>query len=338
VLTFVQDYCQNHASAASREVQRCVSERFGLSVSVSQLNRVRATHGLSRQAPPQEKKSRKQASQLPQDIMNRPVACSYQYSPVIFNLEEAGSKDFIATVRTLANMARFVLIDMTDLKGVIREIADAIVPHCVVPIQSLLLQGSREQEYEHFRAIQYKHRGILAPYRYHNLSELQSSFQEKILQPIHERIIELKQKKPLKMFIGYAPEDKDMLNMLKIHLRLLGRMGLIEVYDDQDVAPGEEKGKEIERRLSVARIILLLISPDFLNSHECYDIQMSRAIERYELGEARVIPIILRPCAWRSTPLQKLMPLPKNGEPISKRDKDEIFFEVSEEIGDVIRI
>ena len=36
VLTFVLDYCQNHASAASREVQRLVAERFGLSISVSQ--------------------------------------------------------------------------------------------------------------------------------------------------------------------------------------------------------------------------------------------------------------------------------------------------------------
>ncbi len=57
VLTFVLDYCQNHASAASREVQRLVAERFGLSVSVSQLNRVRAAHALSRQAPPREKKA-----------------------------------------------------------------------------------------------------------------------------------------------------------------------------------------------------------------------------------------------------------------------------------------
>ncbi len=33
------DYCQNHVSAASREVQCLVAERIGLSVSVSQLNR-----------------------------------------------------------------------------------------------------------------------------------------------------------------------------------------------------------------------------------------------------------------------------------------------------------
>ena len=57
VLTFVLDYCQHHAFVASREVQHGVSERFGITVSVSQLNRVRAAHGLSRKAPPREKKA-----------------------------------------------------------------------------------------------------------------------------------------------------------------------------------------------------------------------------------------------------------------------------------------
>jgi transposase len=57
VLTCVLDYCQNHTSAASREVQRLVAEHFGLSVSISQLNRVRAAHGLSRKDPPREKKA-----------------------------------------------------------------------------------------------------------------------------------------------------------------------------------------------------------------------------------------------------------------------------------------
>lgn len=57
VLTFVLDYCQSHVSAASHEVQRMVAERFSLSVSISQLNRVRAAHRLSRQAIPREKKA-----------------------------------------------------------------------------------------------------------------------------------------------------------------------------------------------------------------------------------------------------------------------------------------
>lgn len=59
VLTFVLDYCQLHAFAASREVQRLVAERFSCSVSVSQLNRIRAAHELSRKDPPREKKAEK---------------------------------------------------------------------------------------------------------------------------------------------------------------------------------------------------------------------------------------------------------------------------------------
>ena len=260
------------------------------------------------------------------------------HSPVVFNLEDAENRDFTATVRVLANMARFVLIDLTDLDEPIGEIANAIVPRCVVPIRPLLLQGSHQQNYELFQELQRKHRWVLAPYRYKDLPDLQTNFQENFLQPINEKIIELKQKKPLKIFIGYALEDKNTLKTLKTHLRPLEKAGLIELWDDQDVAPGEEKGKEIERQLSNARIILLLISPAFLGSHDCYDILLNGAIERHTRGEATVIPILLRPCAWQQTPLKKLQPLPRDGKPLSNHNKDEVFFEMSEEIGEVVKI
>jgi transposase len=54
-LTFLKDHCQRAPSTSSSMVQRLLSERFGIVVSVSQLNRVRATHGLSRQLMPREK-------------------------------------------------------------------------------------------------------------------------------------------------------------------------------------------------------------------------------------------------------------------------------------------
>ncbi len=57
ILTWVTDYCQSHPSAPSAEVQHLLAERFGLSASVSQLNRVRAAHGLSRQSVPRDKKA-----------------------------------------------------------------------------------------------------------------------------------------------------------------------------------------------------------------------------------------------------------------------------------------
>jgi transposase len=57
ILTFLLDYCQSHPSASSTEVRRLLADRFGLSISVSQLNRVRAAHGLSRMPVPREKKA-----------------------------------------------------------------------------------------------------------------------------------------------------------------------------------------------------------------------------------------------------------------------------------------
>jgi transposase len=57
VLAWMLDYCPSHPFVSSSAVQRLVSERFGLSVSVSQLNRVRAAHGLSRKDAPREKKA-----------------------------------------------------------------------------------------------------------------------------------------------------------------------------------------------------------------------------------------------------------------------------------------
>jgi transposase len=55
VRTFLIEVCQATLSIPSPVLQLAIQERFGLSISVSQLNRVRASLGLSRRIP-QEKK------------------------------------------------------------------------------------------------------------------------------------------------------------------------------------------------------------------------------------------------------------------------------------------
>jgi molybdopterin converting factor small subunit len=87
---------------------------------------------------------------------------------------------------------------------------------------------------------------------------------------------------------------------------------------------------------------LLLISSDFLASEYCHQVELKRAIERHEKGDARVIPIILRPCRWQSAWFSKLQLLPKNGEPVTKwADRDDAFTNIVEgierAIGEMIR-
>ena len=256
------------------------------------------------------------------------------YLPVVFNFEEVKSKDFLATVRILANMARFVLLDLTELGSALDEIVK-VVPHCTVPLQPLL-SGEYQYRYNQLLDLRRQCSWVLAPYHYQDHSSLLASFQEKIIRPAEEKGRELQQREPIPIFIGYASEDESVLIELKKHLSLLERSGQIKMWDDREVKPGEEKEKEIERQLSHARIILLLISPDFIASDNCQTIQ-EKAIDRHSRGEAKVIPILLRPCVWQSTPLKELQPLPKDRQPISKHSKDDIFFEVSEDIGEVIK-
>jgi hypothetical protein len=116
------------------------------------------------------------------------------------------------------------------------------------------------------------------------------------------------------IFCCYAHEDGALLKKLKTHLRPLQREGLIELWDDRDISAGAEWEHEIREHLDAAQIILLLVSPDFMNSDYCYSVEMKHALERHERGEARVIPIILRPVLWEEAPFSKLKALPDNAE------------------------
>jgi type II secretory pathway pseudopilin PulG len=118
----------------------------------------------------------------------------------------------------------------------------------------------------------------------------------------------------VKVFCCYAREDEALLNKLKAHLRPLEREGLIELWHDRDISAGTEWEREIDTHLNTAGIILLLVSPDFMNSDYCYGVEMKRALERHERGEARVIPIILRPVLWEDAPFSKLQTLPKGAK------------------------
>ena len=90
-----------------------------------------------------------------------------------------------------------------------------------------------------------------------------------------------------------------------------------DVWHDRRIAPGQEWAGEIDDALEHADVVLLLVSADFLASDYCYDKEMTRALTRHEQGSARVVPVILRPCDWQSSPFGKLQALPLDGKPVT---------------------
>jgi nucleoside phosphorylase len=142
----------------------------------------------------------------------------------------------------------------------------------------------------------------------------------------------------LEIFCCYARRDQSLLLKLRTHLSSLEREGFIHIWHDKDISPGTEWEEEINKRLNTSHIILLLISPDFMASEYCYSKEMMRAIERHELGEARVIPILLRPVSWQGAPFGKLQVLPDNAQPVTTwRNRDEALLAVAQGIERVVK-
>src|SRR5436305_1746685 len=112
----------------------------------------------------------------------------------------------------------------------------------------------------------------------------------------------------IEVFISYAREDKEMLKRLETHLSLLEHQGLISVWYDLKAPSGTSIAEEVQRHLNTAQIILLIVSSNYLAN----DVSLKEAewaVERHRRGEARVIPVILRPTNWRDAPFGQIQVL-----------------------------
>ncbi len=142
----------------------------------------------------------------------------------------------------------------------------------------------------------------------------------------------------LEIFCCYAREDRLLLLKLRTHLAFLEREGSLNIWHDTDISPGTEWEEEISKRLDTAHIILLLISPAFMTSEYCYSKEMKRAMERHESGEARVIPILLRPGIWQGAPFAKLQVLPTNARAVTEwRNRDKAWSAIAQGIEQVAK-
>lgn len=145
----------------------------------------------------------------------------------------------------------------------------------------------------------------------------------------------------VKIFYSYAHEDEALREQIEKQLSLLKWQGIISAWHDRKLLAGQEWAGEIDTHLNTADVILLLVSPDFMASEYCYGVEMKRAMERHESGEAIVIPVILRPVYWQGAPFGGLQALPADARPVtgsSWHNLDEAFFNVAEGLRRIIEM
>lgn len=120
-----------------------------------------------------------------------------------------------------------------------------------------------------------------------------------------------------KLFIVYAKEDLNYLNAAKTNLALLERQGLIRIWDETKLMPGEVRKTIIEQELQSADIVLLLFSSNLIADDFIWDTPMQQVLEKAKNGSVQLIPSIIRPCSFSDTPFGEYETVPAQEKPIS---------------------
>lgn len=139
-----------------------------------------------------------------------------------------------------------------------------------------------------------------------------------------------------KLFISYSHKDESYREEFVKYLTNLKREGLIEDWHDRKILAGQEWERElIDLNLTNSHVIVFLVSQDFIASKYCLNVEVKKAMEMHEQGEAVVIPVILRHCDWTKTPFSILEACPEKGVPIKAWDDvDKAWLNVTKKIRD----
>lgn len=136
--------------------------------------------------------------------------------------------------------------------------------------------------------------------------------------------------RPIEIFFSYAHEDEALMNEVRLQLVVRERLGEIVKWHDRMIPAGDEWRTQIDDRIEGAQVILLFMSPHFLASRYCYEIEGQIALRRHRDGTARVIPVVLRACDWTITPFGELQALPRDGKPITQwPDRDQASLDIA---------
>jgi hypothetical protein len=121
------------------------------------------------------------------------------------------------------------------------------------------------------------------------------------------------------LFYAYAAADARQRDRLEQQLHGLRQRGVLSGWHSRTVGARSAEGRDgVSPHVGQADLVLLLVSADLMADGYCYGPEVRLALERHRRGEARLIPVLLRPCSWRHTPIGGLAPLPADGKPVTR--------------------
>jgi nucleoside phosphorylase len=133
-------------------------------------------------------------------------------------------------------------------------------------------------------------------------------------------------------FISYSHKDRKYLDELHVHLAQYVRMGIVDFWDDTKILPGSKWHEEIKKALEFAKVAVLLVSADFLASDYIATDELPPLLTAAEQEGATILPVILRPCAFKDTNLAQFQAINTPSKPLSnmtRGKREEVWTKVA---------
>lgn len=138
------------------------------------------------------------------------------------------------------------------------------------------------------------------------------------------------------VFISYSHKDEEYMDRIRIHLKPLELKGLIDVWVDKKINPGDIWEKEIEKALKNANVALLLVTADYLASDFIVNNELPPLLKNAKNNGTSIFSVIIKPCRFaRDNNLNCFRAINVPEAPIislTEFEQEKIYDEISEKI------
>jgi internalin A len=132
------------------------------------------------------------------------------------------------------------------------------------------------------------------------------------------------------VFASYSHKDRKFLEELRAHLKPLERAARMTTWSDQQIQPGDKWFSEIQAALASSKVVVMLLTSNFLASEFIHEHELGPILKEAEAGGVRILWIMVRACSYQETALrdyQAVLPLNK---PLAemKAERDSAWVEI----------
>jgi len=140
-----------------------------------------------------------------------------------------------------------------------------------------------------------------------------------------------------KIFVSYSHRDGKLFEEFKTMLAPAIQRGLVDLWDDRKILPGQKWKEEIEKALTSAAVAVLLVSQNFLASHFIVEKELPPLLKAAREEGVSIFWIYLSSCLFEQTEIASYQAAHETSRPLDRLSKSQRQAVLSEICAKLVR-